>query len=65
MLWLFIKSHRLLHMCTPCIQDDPKAAEGLALAATALEAANPLIKEAEEAQKAAESARSDFHNISR
>lgn len=52
-------------MCTPCIQDDPKAAEGLALAATALEAANPLIKEAEEAQKAAESARSDFHNISR
>lgn len=51
--------------CTLFIQDDPKAAEGLALAATALESAKPLIKEAEEAKKAVEAARSDLRDISR
>ena len=47
------------------LQDDPKAAEGLALASTALESAMPLVAEVEEAQKAAEAARSEFNNVSR
>ncbi|KAL3148770.1 COP9 signalosome complex subunit 8 [Trebouxia sp. C0009 RCD-2024] len=46
-------------------QENNKAAEGLALAATALESAKPLLQEAKEAQKAVQVAQSDLDGISR
>ncbi len=47
------------------MQDGSKAAEGLALASNALDAAKPLVAEAEEANKAADAARSEMRDISR
>ncbi len=47
------------------LQEDSKAAEGVSLASAALDSAKPLVAEAEEAQKAAEAARSEMKNISR
>ncbi len=46
-------------------QDGSKAAEGLALASNALDAAKPLVAEAEEANKAADAARSEMRDVSR
>lgn len=48
-----------------CMQEDQKAAEGLALAAAALESAKPLLHKAEEAQKAVQAAHSALDDISR
>ncbi len=47
------------------MQDGSKAAEGLALASNALDAAKPLVAKAEEANKAADAARSEMRDISR
>ncbi len=47
------------------MQDGSKAAEGLALASNALDAAKPLVAKAEEAKKAADAARSEMRDISR
>ncbi|DBA81104.1 TPA: COP9 signalosome complex subunit 8 [Trebouxia sp. C0005] len=46
-------------------QDGSKAAQGLALASNALDAAKPVVAEAEEASKAADAARSEMRDVSR
>lgn len=47
------------------VQDGSKAAQGLALASNALDAAKPVVAEAEEASKAADAARSEMRDVSR